>query len=149
MTGKDRATVNHHIFTRNTATASVGILATLDTDTIITGIEARIDNQCILTRLQVERIAILCIAGIAHQHLVDNHILAHQRMEVPSGRVLEDESLEHDILTLHKRYHHRAQETLDGIPLLFGLSVRHVHVGTLLALSISGRRHPIVFLQLL
>ena len=39
MSGKDRATVNHNILTGHPAAASVGILTTLDTDTVVACIE--------------------------------------------------------------------------------------------------------------
>ena len=84
MAGKDGATIDNHILTGPATTASVGILAALDADAIIAGIETRVDNQRILARLQVECIAVLGISRIAHEHIADDDVLAHERMEVPS-----------------------------------------------------------------
>ena len=148
MSGKDGAAFYHYILTGNAATTTVGILTALDADTIVTGVEATVDNQGILARLQVKGITVLCIAGVAHQHLVNDDVLAHQRMEVPCGRVLEDDTFQHHVLTLYQRNHHRTQETLDSVPLRSSLGVRHVHVGTLLALGITLRRDPVAGLHL-
>ena len=69
-------------------------------------------------------------------------------MNVPSGGVLEDDTLQEHILTVNQRNHDGAQETLDGVPLLIGLSIGHIHVGTLLALYITLVGHPVAFLHL-
>ena len=148
MTGEDGTAVNHHILAGTTTQTSVLILAALDADAIVAGIELRIDDECVLTRLQIQRIAILGIEGIASQHVVEDDVLAHQRMEVPGRRVLEDDTLQEHILAVDQRHHDRTQEALDTVPLFVSLSLGHVHVGTLLSIGISLIGHPVAFLRL-
>ena len=69
-------------------------------------------------------------------------------MDVPRGRVLEDDTLQQHILTVDERNHDRAQEALDSVPLFLGLGVGHIHVGTLLALHIALVGHPVALLHL-
>ena len=149
MSGKYRTAVDHDILAGDTTTATVGILTALDADTVITGIETGVDYQGVLAGLQVQGVTILGITGVTHQHLVDDDILTHQRMEVPGRRVLEDDTFQHHILTLYERYHDRTQETLDGIPLLFCLGVGHIHIGTLLTLGITCGGYPVTRFHLL
>ena len=148
MTCKDGTTIDHHILARTTATTSILILTALDTDAIVARIELRIDNEGVLTRLQVERITVLGIGWVACKDIIQDNILAHQRMNVPSGGVLEDDTLQEHILAVNQRNHDGAQETLDGVPLLIGLSIGHIHVGTLLALYIALVGYPVAFLHL-
>lgn len=85
MSGEYGTAIDYDILAGDATTATVGVLTTLDADAIIAGIELRIDNQCVLTRLEVEGIAILCIGRIAGKDIVENDVLAHQGMDVPSG----------------------------------------------------------------
>ena len=80
MTRKDCTTVYHNILTRHTTLATILILATLNTYTIVTCIKARIDDQGVLARLQIQCITILGKRRITHQYLVYDNILAHQWM---------------------------------------------------------------------
>ena len=149
MTGKDGTTVDDDIGTGNTAATAVGVLTALDADTIVASIEARVDNQSVGTRLQVEGIAILGVGGVTHEYIIYNNILAHQRMKVPRGGVLEDDALEQHVLTVDEAHHDGTQEPLHSLPFLFGLGGGNVHVRPLFALGIPCGWHPVVFLHLL
>ena len=107
------------ILARNAALSSVSILTTLDADTIIAYIESRIDDKCILAALQVKTITILSVRRVANQYIFYKNVLAHQRMNVPCRRVLEDDTIEPNVLTAYETYHYRTEETLDLVPFFF------------------------------
>ena len=100
-------TIDNDVFARNTTLSSVCILSTLDADAIVANIESGVDNQGIFTGFQVKSVTILCKGRIAHQNILDKHILAHQRMNVPCRRVLEDNAVEPYILAVDEAYHDR------------------------------------------
>ena len=99
-----RTSINHHILAWSSAPASVGILAALDADAVIAGIKSAVDYQCVLAGFQVQPITILGIGWITRQNVVDDDILAKQRMDVPCGRVLEDDILEQHVLAVDHRF---------------------------------------------
>ena len=143
MACKHSTTVHHHILTRFATLSAVRVLATLDADAIVASIELAIHDKRILARFQVEGITVLCIAWIAGKHTIDNDILAHEWMNVPSRRILENHTLQQHILATHQTYHHRAKETLDAVPFLFAFQVaRYVHLSRFLTLGIALGRQP-------
>ena len=148
MTSKDRTSVDHHILTGSATASAVGILTTLDTDAIIAGIETGVDDESVLARLQVEGIPILSIRRITREYIIYNNILTHQRMDVPGGRVLEDDTLQQDVLATDKTDHDRTEEAMDSLPFLVGLGCRHVKVGPLFTFGITLGGYPIVIAQL-
>ena len=137
MTGEDRTSVDNDILTGPATTTTVGILTTLDADAIITRIETGVDDKGVLARLEVEGIAILGIRGIAREYIIYNNILTHQRMDVPSRGVLEDDALQQHVLAADEADHHGTEETVDGIPLGIGLGRRHIEFGTLLTTGVT------------
>ena len=93
MSCKYGATVYHHILTRFATLASILVLTALDADSVVASIELAVHDERILARLQVECIAVLCVARIAGKHTVDDDVLAHEWMDVPGWGVLEDDTL--------------------------------------------------------
>jgi len=75
MTFEHGAVVDDDILRWLAPATSFGILAWFEANGIVTYIKGRIDDERILTGLQVESIAILGIAGIPHEDVVDDDIL--------------------------------------------------------------------------
>ena len=105
MTLEHGAPVDDDVLAGTAALASVGILSALDADAVVAGIEDRVDDEGVAARLQVECVAILRVGRVACQHIVDDDVLAHQRMDVPCRRVLEDDVLEQHVLAAHETDH--------------------------------------------
>ena len=85
------------------------------------------------------------IAGIAHLYVLYQHVFAHQRMQVPCRRVLENHAFQPYVLTFYQAHHDRTQERADALPFFFRLEVlRHVHVADGVSLQRSGVREPII-----
>ena len=64
-------------------------------------------------------------------------------MEVPGGRVLEDDSLQQHVLAVDQAHHHRTKETLHTVPVILRSHIAgHIHVGRIVTLGISLRGIP-------
>ena len=137
VTSKDRTAVDNDILTRSATFPSVGILTAFDADAIVAGIETGVDDEGVPARLEVEGITILGVRRVTREYIIYNNILTHQRMDVPGRGVLEDDPLQQHVLTADEADHHRTQETMDGLPLLIGLSCGHVEFSTLLTTGIT------------
>ena len=148
MTGEDGTAVDDDILAGLATQTAVLVLTALDADAVVASIELRIDDEGILARLQIERITILGVGGIAGEDIVDDDILAHQRMDVPRRRILEDDTLQQHVLTADQRNHHRTQETLVAIPFSLAVGLDNIHVGILLGIGIALRGHPVVVANL-
>ena len=77
--------VHNQILGRHVAPSAILIFPRLDADGIISDVEGAVHDQAVPAGLQVDAVAILCKGGIAHLNTVDDHILAHQRMDIPGG----------------------------------------------------------------
>ena len=138
--------INNDILARNTALSAVSILSTFDADTVIAHIKGRVYDERVLARLQVQTITILCEGRVAYQYILDEYVLAHQRMDVPGWRILEDDAIEPDILAADEAYHHRTEIILHFVPTFFCCNAEwHVHARTFrIRLEGSLRREPVV-----
>ena len=146
VTLENGASIDNHVLARDATLSAIEVLAALDADTIVAHIKGRVDDEGVLARLQVETIAILCEGRVAYQDILDEHVLTHQRMDVPGRRVLEDDTIEPNVLAADEADHHRTEVILHLVPtFLGGDAERHVHARTfLVCLHGSLRREPIV-----
>ena len=143
MTGKHRTSVYHHVLTRTATTTTVGVFSALDTDTVVTGIKLGVYNQGVLARFEIKGITVLRIRWVSSKYIVYYDVLAHQRMYVPSGGILENNALQQHVLAIDETHHHGAQETFDAFPVVFRLhSLRHIHVSSGIALGIPLGGEP-------
>ena len=122
-------TIYHHILTNTSPAATVFVFATLQTNTIIAHIKCRVHNQCILARFQIQTITILRITRITNLYFFYQHILTHQRMQVPCRWILENHTLQPYILTLYQAHHHRTKKMTHTLPFFLGFQIlRYVHI---------------------
>ena len=138
MAGKHRASVDNHVLGGTSAPAAIGILSTLHANTVVTGIKLGIHDKHVLARLHIDGITILGKRRITRQDIVDNQVLAHQRMDVPCRRILENHVLQIHILAILKTDHHRTKERLHLFPLLGDeLTLGNIEIGQLGSLGIG------------
>src|SRR5690606_6424020 len=92
LTTDDKTTVpfkygtiaDNDVFSREITLPTILIFAGFYTDPIITHIKGAIDDNRIFTGFQIQSIAILCIGWVPHLHAIQDHIFAHQWVDVPS-----------------------------------------------------------------
>ena len=144
MAFKYRAAIYHYIFARTCTTAAIFILTAFQTDSVISHIKGRIHNQRVFTRFQIQSVTVLRIARITHLHIFNQHILTHQRMQVPRRRVLENHPLQPHILTLYQTHHHRTKEMTDTLPLFFRFQILgDIHIADSIPFQSFRIRKPV------
>ena len=127
MTVEDDAVVDDQIAAWSCAPAAVLVLSGLDADRIVAYIKAGVDHKHILARIHIQTVTVLRIPRVTYGDIIDYHVLAHQRMDIPAWRVLEKAVFEKDILTFLETYHHRTQICLHAVPFLFsGKALRDI-----------------------
>ena len=125
----DGTSVHHDILARRLQVATVLVLARLDADGIVAHVKLVVDDQAVLAGFEVQAVAVLAIPGIDDHDVLDNDILAHERVQVPGGRVLEADALQPDVLAVGKVEEGWAKEVACLLPVLVGLTPGgYIHV---------------------
>ena len=96
-------------------TTSVGILAGLDANCIVPNIKARIHQDYVFTGFYVYAVSIGGIVGVANGDVLDNDILAPERMDIPASGVLEGGAFQEHSFAVLEGDHHGAEEGFDLI----------------------------------
>ena len=117
---EDTAAVDEDVLGRDGAGASYLIFARLDAHGIVTYIKGGTGDDDVAARLDVHGVGVLRVDGVLDIDTVDDDVFAHDGVERPGGRVLEEHALEEQIATLDEFDHVGTEEVLDGEGVLVG-----------------------------
>ncbi len=134
------AAFDDDVLARASAPPAVGVLAALYADAVVAHVERGVSHHRVAARLKVKPVAVLRIFRVLHRDVVYEHVLAHQRVDVPRRRIAERHALQPYVAARHEAHHHGAHVVAYVSPLVVGgnaeclfqarrlVSVRHSRV---------------------